>query len=73
MWILARQSRPADPLPGRMELPRSASNNAILPCPMCEGRHVEVLQELPDTRLYVCLACGYRFALRFRLSASTRA
>jgi len=31
---------------------------------MCDHQKVEPLEERIDTTVYVCLACGYRFALR---------
>jgi predicted RNA-binding Zn-ribbon protein involved in translation (DUF1610 family) len=43
-----------------------APTEKTLPCPMCDGAHVERHQEMPDATVYVCLACGYRFAWRTR-------
>jgi predicted RNA-binding Zn-ribbon protein involved in translation (DUF1610 family) len=43
-----------------------ASKEETLPCPMCDDAHVERHQEMPDATVYVCLACGYRFAWRIR-------
>jgi predicted RNA-binding Zn-ribbon protein involved in translation (DUF1610 family) len=44
----------------------SAPKEQTLPCPMCDDAHVERHQEMADATVYVCLACGYRFACRIR-------
>jgi hypothetical protein len=36
------------------------------PCPMCDDAHVESHQEMVVATVFVCLACGYRFAQRVR-------
>jgi predicted RNA-binding Zn-ribbon protein involved in translation (DUF1610 family) len=43
-----------------------ASKEKMLPCPMCDDAHIERHQEMADATVYVCLACGYRFACRIR-------
>lgn len=53
------QRKEAQPSRAHEESPRTT-----LPCPMCDDAHVERHQEMAVTTVFVCLACGYRFALR---------
>ena len=41
----------------------AAQTSPLLPCPMCDKPDAEALSETPTTILYLCLICGYRFAM----------